>query len=145
MSLKNRYGSNPSKENDGVLIPFGYNEDGTEIGFKLRRLWKYNKKYGKAFEEKMRAYHNIDITLLPEGTASTILEESFIEGILVDWQNVLLSDVTGKDSDKGFAPFSVENAKLLFANNKGIYDDLYDAAQSIANFKDVELKAKAKN
>lgn len=145
MSLKNRYRTNIKKEEQGVAIPFGVNEDGSKISFTLRRLWRHNKSYSKAVTENLEQYNGIDISLLPDSTAQEILVRSFVQGILVGWENVLLSDVTGNDKDKGFADFNEENAMSLFSVNRGLYDDLYEMSQNIANFKDNELKLKAKN
>lgn len=145
MSLKKRYGTNQQKEDEGIVVQLGINDDGSKILFKLRRLWRYNKSYTKAITELTEEFNGIDLSMLPENKASEIMTTAFIRGIMVDWDNVLLSDVTGNSKDKGFAPFNEENAKALFANCRGLYDDLMEQASKTANFKDADLKAKAKN
>ncbi len=146
MSLTASYKTNQTKEVNGITVCKGRNADGSKIEFILARMSKANKRYMAALE-KVNAEHKtaIDRGRMKGDEAEEIFMAVFVKTVLLGWNNVLLSDVTGNKEDKGFAPFSAENATKLFKNLPDLYEDLQTDAQKATLFQDAEMEEKAKN
>lgn len=146
MSLSSNYKTNQEKENKGVRIVKGMNEDGREIAFTLARSGKANKRYTQALERLTKPHARaIQLETLDSKLADAIFMQAFIEGCVLGWENVPMSDVTGNNESTGDAPYSVEYARMLFVNLPDLYSDLTTDANKVALFRDDALEAIAGN
>lgn len=146
MSLTSAYQLDSAKENEGVKILMPPNEDGSIPTFIIARTGRSNKRYSKALERNMRPVQaQMRTKTLSNEKADELLMASFVEGALLNWQNVLLSDVTGSNNDKGFAEFSQENAKKLLSRLPELYVDLQERANDITLFREGETEEATKN
>lgn len=146
MSLSKQFATDAAKEVDGVVIQFGQNDDGSVPGFHISRMSKANTRYTRALEVATRPYRRqIEMGTLANDVAERVFMGVFVDTVLKNWENVLLSDVTGDASAEGFAPFNRQNALSLFERLPELYDDLQNQAKSAALFKDEAQEAEAKN
>lgn len=138
MSLSKTYQTNPDKEINGVVVTLGEkNEDGTQPAVTLARTGRMNKRYTKSLERSMKPYQSqIRLKTLASEKIDSLLMESFIEGALLKWEYIPLSDVTGNSGDKGYAEFTKENATKLFVRLPDLYDDLTTQANDSSLFKE---------
>lgn len=146
MSLSKQYKTNDVKTMQGFPHQVGENADGSKIVFYLSRMAESNQRYSAALT-KATAPHKRKITLgtLPESQAKQITRDVFIATVLMGWENVLLSDVTGDPKDTGFATFNKTNAERLFERLPDLYQELVGEASNIANFLQESLEVEVKN
>jgi hypothetical protein len=153
MSLTSNYKTDEKKEVNGVTVTKGKNADGSKIEFILARMSKANKRYMAALE-RVSAEHKsaIDRGRLKGDEAEEIFMGVFVKTVLLGWNNVVATDVTGepeKEYKKGdklvFADFSVANATKLFTRLPDLYDELQEDAKKATLFQDAEQEEKAKN
>lgn len=146
MSLTKNFKTNQKKEIEGVAIPMPANDDGTVPTFTVARSGSSNTRYTKALERVMRPHQAAQRTkTLGEEMARSLLRQAFVEGCLLNWQNVLLSDVSGDVEAVGFAPFNIDNANTLFAKLPDLYDQLQLMAADVALYREGETEAVVKN
>lgn len=146
MSLSTVYKTDSKKETEGVEIKLAANEDGSIPTFVLARAGKSNPAYVKALNTHSKPVQALIRTKhLSDAQGEELLLKAFIDGILRTWKNVLLSDVTGDDSDKGFADFNMANATKLFKRLPDLLADLETQANDVALFREATLEEQAKN
>lgn len=146
MSLSSTYKTNQSKEVAGVRVVKGMTEDNREIAFTIGRSGKANKRYTKAMERLAKPHARaIQLETLSPEMAEAINMQGFIEGCLLGWENVPMSDVTGNPESEGDAAFSRQYAQMLFENLPDLYADLTNDASKAALFRDDALEAIAGN
>lgn len=150
MSLRKQYQTNIAAEIDGFELKLeeAPNDDGTIPTFILSRMGSSNRAYARALEVATRPYRRqIELNTMPNEKADELFKDVFITNVLKGWKNILLSDVTGKDSDKGFAEFNKQNALSMF-NQPGmrdLYERLQEEAKTASNFRAVSTEEEAKN
>lgn len=146
MSLSKQYKTNETKVSQGFAHHVGENADGSQIVFHLSRMAESNQRYA-ATMARATAPHKRKIALgtLPESEAKRITRDVFITSVLMGWEHVLLSDVTGDLNDTGFAPFNKTNAERLFERLPDLYQELVGEAANLANFLQAELEEEVKN
>lgn len=141
MSLKSQFKTDAKTETEGFWFEPAINEEnGLPIRFKLARSGGGNKRYTKAFEEASRPYRAIlnmkgDSPAKNEA-AEKVMLKTFVNGILLDWDNVPKADVTGKVSDKGVVEFSVENAEKLIKELPELHRLLAKEAEDVDNYRE---------
>lgn len=146
MSLKDQFATNAAKEAEGVQVQYGANDDGSIPSFTLSRMAKSNKKYSKALEAATRPYRRqIELGTMNNDVAERLFMGVFVDTVLKSWDNIKLSDVTGNESDNGFAPLTKENAISLFNNLPEMYEDLQEKAKSASLFREEVIEEEAKN
>lgn len=146
MSLSSQFKTDKKAEIDGVKVEYGTNNDGSIPTFYIRRMSRSNLKYTKSLEARTRRHRRlIDNDQLDPKLAEQINLDIFLDSIFVHFENIPLSDVTGKKEDLGFAPSTKENARLLFENLPDLYDDLQMKAQKASMFKENVLEDEAEN
>ncbi|URA06917.1 tail chaperonin [Xanthomonas phage Pfeifenkraut] len=146
MSLSREYKTDSEKEVSGVPVEVGQNDDGSIPTFILARASKTNKAYQAALTKAAAPFQRqiqlkIDVSVQLEKAFMDV----FCDTVLRGWSNVLMSDVTGNESDKGFADFSKQNATLLFKRLPDLYDYLQEQANSASLFLDATREESAKN
>lgn len=148
MSLTKIYKTDTKKEVDGVKINMPQNEDGTVPYFVIARTGgKSNQRYQKALERNMRPVRaELRLKTLDNQRADELLMASFVEGALLSWGNIPLSDVTGNEADTGYCEYSQESAKKLLTRLPELYADLQERAADLSLFREGgEEEASAKN
>lgn len=146
MSLSREYKTDSEKEVAGVPVEVGQNDDGSIPTFVLARASKTNKAYQAALTKAAAPFQRqiqlkIDVSVQLEKAFMDV----FCDTVLRGWSNVLMSDVTGNESDKGFADFSKQNATLLFKRLPDLYDYLQEQSNSASLFLDATREESAKN
>lgn len=146
MSLSREYKTDSEKEISGVPVEVGHNDDGSIPTFILARASKTNKAYQAALTKAAAPFQRqiqlkIDVSVQLEKA----FMEVFCDTVLRGWSNVLMSDVTGNEADKGFADFSKNNATLLFKRLPDLYDYLQEQSNSASLFLDATREESAKN
>lgn len=146
MSLSKQFATDTAKEEQGVPVTYGENEDKSVPTFIVSRMSKSNKSYQKALTSAMRPHQRAQqLGTLPPEMAEQIFLEVFAKHILRGWSNVLKSDVTGVESDKGFAEYSAHNAIALMKRLPDLYDNIVETANSAALFREGMLEEEAGN
>lgn len=150
MSLRKQFKTEQKVEQDGFWFEAAINEaNGKPIRFKIARAGGGNKAFTKAFEVASKPYRAIlnmkgDSPAKNEA-AEKVMLETFVNAVLVDWDNVPKADVTGKASDKGVAEYSAENAKALMKELPDLHRLLNSEAENADNYREAQVEANAGN
>lgn len=146
MSLTNQFKLDEIKIIQGVEIQLGENDDGTVPTFLISTTARLNKSYAKELERTFKPHQNaMRLKTMSNDLAGKLMQEVFSKTVLLGWQNVLNSDVSGDDTQTGFADFNLENAKNLFENLPMLYDSLSEQAADTSNFRQAVIEENAKN
>lgn len=147
MGLRNTFKTDAAKEVEGVRIEVGINDhNGLPIGIRVARMSRSNKRYAKRLEAVTRPHSAaINNETLDNELGRKLLQEVFADTILLGWDNVPKSELTGNADDTEELEFTRENALALFNELPDMYDDWESKAKSSANFRDAELDGNAKN
>lgn len=139
MSIFKQFGTDKTKEIEGVLVEYPANEDGSIPSFKLARMCRSNKRYVKAVETATRPHKRAGElgTIKPE-VAEEIMLDVFVGTILLGWEN--LQDLEGKE-----IPYSKSKAKEIMVEIPDLYDDLQKKANDINTFLKSEMEQEEKN
>lgn len=139
MSIFSQFATDRKKENDGVTVSYGFNDDGTEIKFFISRMGKSNKAYTKELEKATRPYRRqFELGTMDEKKAEDIFMEVFSKTILKGWENV-------QDKEGNIIEFNRFKAVDLFKALPDLFQDLQEKANSAALFREAELEDDAKN
>lgn len=147
MSLRKTFKTDHAAEVNGVWVPVGMNEHNSKpIEIHISRMSKANKRYTKALEAATRPHMAaIQNESMDNDLGAKLLQEVFVDTILLGWKNLPKSELTGNDGDKAELPFNRENALALFAELPELYDDWEDRAKKAANFREAQQEVAAKN
>lgn len=149
MSLTKSYKLDERKEIEGIEIKMPANDDGTVPTFVIARSGgRTNKRYQKAIERATRPVQTqIRTKTLDNAVADGLFMTAFIEGSMVTWKDVLMSDVTGEATEdpNQKAEFNATNATMLFSRLPELYTDLQTQANDIALFREDVLEGASKN
>lgn len=147
MSLRKTYKTDKNLEADGVEIPVAVNEaNGQPILFRVARMSPSNKKYAARLNKVTRPHQAaIQNDAMDNTLARKMLQEVFVDTILLGWTNLPKSDLTGNEADTGDLEFNRENALALFTELPDLYDQLEKQAQSAASFREQERDVNAGN
>jgi hypothetical protein len=147
MSLRKTFKTDKTAEVDGVWQEIAINDhNGRPVRVKLARMSNSNKRYTKALNAATKPHQSaIQNDALDQELAKSLLQEVFAETVLLDWDNLPKSDLTGVETDDELLPFSKENALALFAEMPDLYDDWESRAQKAAAFREKEREAAAGN
>ena len=139
VSLFTQYETDHAKEQNGVWVyPTGI-EDDSAPAFLIARMGPMNQKYQKTLERVTRPYKRLlAMNALPNEKADEIMQQVFVQSILLDWRNV--TDKSGKT-----VSFSAENAMTFFKLLPDLYFELQQQAQTASLFRVDEAEAVAKN
>ena len=139
MSLYKQFKTNMMKEQEGVRVEYGPNEDGSIPTFFLRRMHKSNRAYSKALEVATRPHRRaIELETLDSKLAERIFLDVFVSTILCGWDNVY-------NEEGQPLPFSKENAVNLLESLPELYDDLQEKARKVSLFMADNLEEDGKN
>ena len=132
--LRKTYGTNKSKELDGVWEDIG---DGIRV--KVARIG--NSKYQKTFNRISKPHRKaLRRGTLKEDIAEKLMIDCMVDAVLLDWENVEL--------DGQVIPYSKENATKILTEFKDFRDTINDYANDMAIFMEEdaeELEDQLKN
>src|ERR1700733_13954310 len=133
MSLYKQFKTNLDKEQSGIEVKYGANEDGSIPTFTVSRLGASNRVYAKAIERASRPHRRmIQLGQLDTETDFTLTLEVFVDTILKGWENVFNEDGTKLEYSRG-------NALGLMRALPDLYTDLRTQASDASNFRDAEM------
>lgn len=137
--LYDAFGSNHQLENDGVWYIAHTLDDGREVKFLLARMGGSNKRYESAMEKVSRSVRRKAVNgTISSQQARKVNRKAFVDGCLLDWENV-------EDKDGNSIPFGKESALDLFDELPDLYDDLVDIAQGREAYAEEMIQEDAKN
>lgn len=147
MSLRKTFKTDATAETEGVWMDVAINDhNGKPIRIKLARMGPSNKRYTKALNAATKPHQSaIQNDAFDNELARKMLQGVFAETVLLDWDNLPKSELTGNDADAELLPFSKENAIALFDEMQDLYDDWEGRANRAAAFREKELETAAKN
>ena len=147
MSLRKTFKTDQTAEVEGVWIEVGINDhNGKPQRIKISRMSRSNKRYTKELERVTRPHSSaIANESLDNELAMKMLREVFVDTVMMDWDNIPKSELTGNDDDTELLDFSRENVLALFDELPDAYDDWESRAKKSAAFREKEREAAAKN
>lgn len=148
MSLRKVFKTDKDAEISGVWQDVGFNEHNKKpIRIHISRMSGSNKRYSSELERVTKPHQaSIQNGAFSNDLARELLQKVFVDTVLLGWDNVPLSDLTGKDEDDDkTVDYSKENALALFAEMPDLYDDWEKRAQAASNFREENAKVAAGN
>ena len=147
MSLRKTFKTDQTAETEGVWLDVAINDhNGKPIRIRIARMSPSNKRYTKALQAATRPHQSaIRNEALDEALARNMLQEVFADTILLDWDNLPKSELTGDEADTELLPCNKENALALFAELPDLYDDWESRAMKSSAFREAEREEVAKN
>lgn len=147
MGLRKTFKTDKQLETDGVWLDVAINDhNGKPIRIKIARMGPSNKRYTKALEKATQPHQSaIQNGAFDNEIARITLMGVFADTILLEWDNLPKSELTGNEEDKDELEYSRENVDALFAELPELYDDWEARARSAAAFREKEKKDAAGN
>lgn len=138
-SLFKQFKMDQKKEDEGVTIEYGANEDGTIPTFYLYHRSGSNQRYTKALD-RFSAPHKrlIDLGMLDEKTSNKIMLNTFCDSLLKGWDNVY-------NEKNELIPFSAGNAFQLLTQLPELYNDLFEQSGKASMFRAESVEQDVKN
>lgn len=149
MSLRSTHETSEKLEQEGVWQDVDINDHNSKpIRIKISRMGRSNKKYTALLDKVMKPHQAaLANDAMPPMLARRLLMSVFIDTILLDWDNLPKSELTGNSEDTESLDFSRENALALFnaEGMSGVYDDWRERAGKAATFREAQLEQNAGN
>lgn len=147
MSLRKTFKTDKTAEVEGVWQDVAVNDhNGKPVRIKLARMTSTNKRYTKALNTITKPHQSaIQNDALDNELAKKMMQEVFVDTILLDWDNLPKSDLTGNEEDTELLPFNRDNAMALFTEMPDLYDDWEARASKAAAFRESEREAASGN
>lgn len=147
MGLRKTFRTDRTLEIEGVWLEVALNDhNDNPIRIKIARMGSSNKRYTKALEQASKPHQSaIQNSALDNEIAKRMLQKVFLDTILLDWENLPKSELTGNDDDEELLEFNRDNAEALFAELPELYDDWEQRARSAAAFREAEKEAASGN
>lgn len=147
MSLRKTFKTDRNAEIDGVWIEVGINDhNGRPIRIRISRMSQSNKRYTKELNRVTKPHQSaIQNDAMDNDLARKMLQEVFADTILLEWDNLPKSELTGNDDDKDDLEFTRDNVLALFKELPDMYDDWEARANKASAFREQEREAAAKN
>jgi hypothetical protein len=147
MGLRRTFKTDKVAEVEGVPVEVGVNDhNGKPIIIHITRMSASNKRYTKELNRVTKPHQSaIQNDAMDNDLARKMLQEVFADTILLGWDNLPKSELTGVDTDTDELPFSRDNALALFKELPDMYDDWEARANKAAAFREKEREVSAKN
>ena len=143
MSLRSQFGSDKSKEQQGVWIDICENDDGTQCRMKIGRMSITNKKFARETAKRAKKYRGrMDSIPLEKQLKDNI--EVFVDTTLFGWENVVdYRQTVDEGKPLPQLPFTRDNAIWLLNDLPSLFDLITTEASEISNFQtNNEVEAK---
>lgn len=139
MSLFKQFKTDASLETKGVIIQYGYTDQGKPIQIKICRAGGANTAYSRVLEAKVKPYRRqIQNDTMDRDTMIAIMREVFADTVVIGWENV-------QDAEGNEMLFSRDNVIKLFEELPELFEDIQAQASNVAIFREEILAAEAKN
>lgn len=142
--LSKSWGTDKSKEQDGVWVDIGINDDESKsvARIKIRRAGQSNKKFKTKFASLGKKFRMMrgDKTELENNA----FREAFCQTCIVGWENIenLNVEAPTDQPKQPYMPFTVDNALMLFTAFPDLFDFVTVQATELDTFRtemDTEL------
>lgn len=138
-SLFKQFKMDAAKEESGVLLTYGANDDGSVPSFRVLRRANSNQRYAKTLARESQPYRRlIDLGTLDNYVSDRVFMRVFCTSVLIGWENV-------QDQNAQPIAFNVDNAITLFTELPELYDDLVAQASKASLFLAASTESDAKN
>src|SRR5215469_7204286 len=116
MSLRKTFRTDRTAEIEGVEVQVAVNDhNGKPISIRIARMSTSNKRYTKELNRVTKPHMAaIQNDALDDELARKMLQKVFVDTILLGWDNLPKSELTGDENDTELLPFTPENALALF-------------------------------
>lgn len=147
MSLRKVFKTDLNAEVEGVWLDVAVNDhNGKPIRIKISRMSASNKRYTKELNKVTKPHQSaIQNEALDNDLARKMLQEVFADTIILEWDNLPKSELTGNPEDVELLEFNRDNVLALFQEMPDLYDDWESRAQKSAAFREAEREKTAKN
>lgn len=147
MSLRKTFKTDRNAEIEGVWVEVGINDhNGRPIRIRIARMSAANKRYTKELNRVTKPHQSaIQNDAMDNELARKMLQEVFADTILLEWDNLPKSELTGNDEDTDDLEFTRDNILALFKELPDMYDDWEARANKAAAFREQEREVAAKN
>lgn len=147
MSLRKTFKTDQRAEVEGVEIEVAVNDhNGKPISIRIARMSSSNKRYTKELNKVTKPHMSaIQNDAFDNDLARKMLQQVFVDTILLEWTNLPKSDLTGDDNDTEDLEFTRENALALFKEMPDLYNDWEGRAQTAAAFREAERETSTGN
>jgi len=147
MSLRKTFKTDRVAEVEGVEIEVSVNDHNQKpITIRIARMSASNKRYTKELNRVTKPHQSaIQNDAMDNDLARKMLQDVFVDTILLGWGNLPKSELTGDEKDTELLEFNRENALALFAELPDLYDDWEARANKAAAFREKEREEAAKN
>jgi hypothetical protein len=147
MSLRGTFKTDKRAEVEGVWIEVGMNDhNNLPIEIHISRMSKANKRYTKRLEAVTKPHQSaIQNESLDNDLASKLMQNVFVDTVLLGWKNLPKSELTGNNEDTDDLEFNRANALALFEELPDMYDDWEDRAKKSSAFREAEQDSAAGN
>ena len=147
MSLRKTFKTDKQAEIEGVELEVAVNDHNDKpITIRIARMGPTNKRYTKALNKATQPHQSaIQNGALDNDLARKMLQQVFVDTVLLGWSNLPKSELTGDAADTDDLAFTPENAMALFTEMPDLYDDWESRAQRAATFREKEMEVAAGN
>lgn len=147
MSLRKTFKTDKNAEVEGVWLEVAVNDHNQKpIRIKISRMSSSNKRYTTELNKVTKPHQSaIQNDALDNDLARKMLQQVFADTVILAWENLPKSELTGNLGDTELLEFNSENAMLLFTELPDLYDDWESRAQKSAAFREAEREVAAKN
>ncbi len=147
MGLRKTFKTDRDAEINGVEVEVSVNDhNGLPIKIRIARMSQGNKRYTKELNRVTKPHMSaIQNDAMDNDLARKMLQEVFVDTILLGWDNLPASELTGDEGDTEMLEFTRENALALFKELPDLYDDWEARANKAAAFREKEREEEAKN
>lgn len=147
MGLRKTFKTDRDAEINGVEVEVSVNDhNGKPITIRIARMSQGNKRYTKELNRVTKPHMSaIQNDAMDNDLARKMLQEVFVDTILLGWDNLPKSELTGNEADTDELEFTRENALALFKELPDLYDDWEARANKAAAFREKEREEEAKN
>lgn len=147
MGLRKTFKTDRDAEINGVEVEVSVNDhNGLPIKIRIARMSQGNKRYTKELNRVTKPHMSaIQNDAMDNDLARKMLQEVFVDTILLGWDNLPKSELTGVATDTEELEFTRENALALFKELPDLYDDWEARANRAAAFREKEREEEAKN
>jgi hypothetical protein len=142
MGLYDTFETDANLETEGVFLDYG------DFRVRVAHTGGANKKYIALIETKLKPLRRaMEAGSISNDRAGAIMMEIFAKTIILDWQTRVGEDWEQgiEDRDGNILPFNEENVMVTLRALPKLFQDIQEQANSIANFRAVELETEAKN
>lgn len=142
MGMYDIFQTDEDLEVSGIWIDYG------DFRVKIASAGQGNKKYVRYAEKALKPVRRaMQAGALSNERSLSIMSDIFAKTIVIDWQVKVEGNwKTGIEGPDGeIIPFNYDNVKKVFEDLPNLFIDIQEQANSIANFRKIELEEDSGN